>query len=215
MRIPVATYRFQFHKGFNFQQARELISYLRELGISDVYASPIFPAGPDSTHGYDICGFDQINPNLGSNEDSEAFAADLQKLGMGLLVDMVPNHMGTHATNCWWIDVLRNGRNSKFATYFDINWDSPNPLLRGKVLLPVLGDHYGAVLERGELQVIFENAEFHLAYFDTHIPLSPKSIDTFKLAEFSADDPSTRHNRKQFLAELNGTPGEPASFDRL
>ena len=160
MRIPVATYRFQFHKGFTFNNARELLPYLHELGISDVYASPIFLAGPESTHGYDICGFDQINPNLGSLDDFNAFAAEIRNLGMGLLVDMVPNHMGSHATNRWWIDVLKNGPNSKFATYFDINWNPANPSLQGKVLLPVLGDHYGAVLERCELKLAFESGEF-------------------------------------------------------
>jgi (1->4)-alpha-D-glucan 1-alpha-D-glucosylmutase len=215
MRIPVATYRFQFHKGFNFQQARALIPYLRELGISDVYASPIFLAGTESTHGYDICGFDQINPNLGTKEDFDAFSSELKKAEMGLLADMVPNHMGSHATNCWWVDVLKNGRNSKFASYFDIQWDSPNPLLHGKVLLPVLGDHYGAVLERGELQVVDADGEFHLAYFDKQFPLSPESIAAFQLAQFAADDPNTHHSRKQFLTELNGKPGEVRSFDRL
>jgi (1->4)-alpha-D-glucan 1-alpha-D-glucosylmutase len=215
MRIPLATYRFQFHKGFTFQQARALIPYLRELGISDVYASPTFLAGPNSTHGYDICAFDRINPNLGTMEDFDAFSSELKNAGMGLLVDMVPNHMGSHNTNCWWIDVLKNGRKSKFATYFDINWASPNPLLSGKVLLPVLGDHYGAVLERAELQVGFESGEFHLAYFDKQFPLSPESIATFKLAQISAEDPNSRHTRKQFLTELNGKAGEPASFDRL
>ena len=215
MRIPVATYRFQFHKGFTFQQARALIPYLRELGISDVYASPIFLAGPESTHGYDICGFDRINPNLGTKEDFDAFSSDLRKAGMGLVVDMVPNHMGSHGSNCWWVDVLKKGRNSKFANYFDINWDSPNAPLRGKVLLPVLGDHYSAVLERGELQVVFENSEFHLTYFDKSFPLSPESIAHFQLTQFAGDDPNTRHSRKQFLTELNGKPGERGSFDRL
>jgi (1->4)-alpha-D-glucan 1-alpha-D-glucosylmutase len=209
MRIPIATYRFQFNKGFTFAQARELLPYLRDLGISDVYASPIFLAGPESTHGYDICAFDRINPNLGTPEDFDAFTAEIRKLDMGLLVDMVPNHMGSHSNNCWWIDVLKHGPTSKFARYFDINWNSANPLLKNKVLLPILGDHYGAVLERGELKVTFANGEYHLAYFDKQFPLSPESIAAFNLNQLTDLD------LEPFLAKLNGTPGNAASFDDL
>jgi (1->4)-alpha-D-glucan 1-alpha-D-glucosylmutase len=215
MRIPVATYRFQFHQGFTFQNARALLPYLHKLGISDVYASPLFLAAPESTHGYDICSFDQINPNLGTPADFEAFITDLHNLRMGLLVDMVPNHMGSHTSNPWWTDVLKNGPHSKFATYFDINWNPPNPLLHGKVLLPVLGDHYGAVLERGELQVAFESGAFHLAYFDRKFPLSPQSEKAFNLPQFTGDDHATRGARADFLASLNGKRGEPASFNKL
>lgn len=209
MRIPVATYRFQFHKGFTFQNARALLPYLRDLGISDVYASPLFLAGPESTHGYDICGFDQINPNLGTPEDFEAFTSELQREGLGLLVDMVPNHMGSHNSNRWWIDVLKHGPNSEYATYFDISWDAPNPLLKGKVLLPTLGDHYGAVLDRGELKVTFSNGEYLLTYFDKQFPLSPESIAAFNLNNV------TDSNRGATLSKLNGAPGHAASFNDL
>lgn len=209
MRIPTATYRFQFHKGFTFQQARTLLPYLCDLGISDVYASPIFTAGPESTHGYDICAFDELNPNLGSAADFEELTGEIRKLGMGLVVDMVPNHMGSHSSNQWWIDVLTKGQKSEFATYFDINWNPANRLLKGKVLLPVLGDHYGAVLERGELKVTFIDGEFRLAYFDKTFPLSPESISEFRLRNVPDDE------RDQFLARLNGNPKEPTSFDQL
>ena len=210
MRIPLATYRFQFHRGFTFAQARELLPYLRELGISDVYASPIFLAGPESTHGYDICGFDQINPNVGTEQEFEEFANEIRELEMGLLVDMVPNHMGSHASNCWWTDVLRNGPHSKFATYFDIEWNPPNTLLHGKVLLPVLGDHYAAVLERGELQVIFEEDEFKLAYFDKRFPISPRILEALELTVQVS--PAALQEK---LRKLNGTAGEAKSFDGL
>ena len=209
MRIPIATYRFQFHKEFTFQQARALLPYLRDLGISDVYASPIFAAAPGSTHGYDICTFNQLNPNLGSPQDFESFTSELQKLGMGLLLDMVPNHMANHSTNCWWVDVLRHGEKSQFATYFDINWNPPNSLLRGKVLLPVLGDLYGEVIERGELKIVFQDDEFRLVYFDKEFPLSPESIGEFALNQLNDSD------RDDVLASLNGKPGDSASFDRL
>ena len=98
---------------------------------------------------------------------------------MGLLVDMVPNHMGTHPSNCWWIDVLKHGRNSIFASYFDINWAPFNLMHQGKVLLPVLGDHYGAVLERGELKLVFESGEYHLAYFENAFPFHPSRKTRF------------------------------------
>ncbi|MGZ8921645.1 MAG: alpha-amylase family glycosyl hydrolase, partial [Limisphaerales bacterium] len=209
MRIPVATYRFQFHKGFTFQHARALLPYLRDLGISDVYASPLFLAGPESTHGYDICGFDRLNPNLGTEEAFEAFTSEIRDLGMGLIVDMVPNHMGTHASNDWWFDVLKNGPNSEYASYFDINWNPPNPLLQGKILLPILGDHYASVLERGELQLVSESSKVHLAYFDKKFPLSPESEKAFNLS------PLTDEAGEKFLRELNGKPGQPASFDKL
>ena len=209
MRIPVATYRFQFHKGFTFQHARELLPYLRDLGISDVYASPIFLARPESTHGDDICRFDQLNPNLGTMDDFDALAADIRKLGMGLLVDMVPNHMGIHPTNSWWVGLLKNGRNSKFAAYFDINWNPANPSLQEKVLLPVLGDHYGAVLHRGELRLVFESGEYLLAYFDHRFPVSAESETAFRLKHLSDTERTT------LLTDLNGRPGDPGSFDKL
>lgn len=176
-RTPLATYRFQFHAGFTFAHALELIPYLADLGISDLYASPIFLATPESTHGYDICGFDQVNPNIGTRDEFRDLAADLKELGMGLLLDMVPNHMGNHQSNCWWQDVLRNGRGSKFAAHFDIDWDARPDR---KVLLPVLGDRYGAVLARGELKLKLPDGsaqererEVHLDYYGKRFPLAP------------------------------------------
>jgi (1->4)-alpha-D-glucan 1-alpha-D-glucosylmutase len=209
MRIPLATYRFQFNKDFTFEYARTLLAYLRDLGISDVYASPIFLATPGSTHGYDICRFDRINPDLGGAEEFDRLVSEIQRLGMGLLLDMVPNHMGCNTHNLWWLDVLKNGRKSECADFFDINWNPPNPQLQDKVLLPVLGDHYGVVLERGELKVGYDNGQFHLAYFDKHFPLSPESEKSFELGQIKDSE------RTQFLADLNGEPGRPASFDRL
>src|SRR5690349_9173713 len=121
-RIPAATYRLQFNRQFTFQQAADVVDYLRELGISDCYASPLFQAGPESTHGYDICGFDQLNPNLGTAAEFERFAELLRKQNMGLLLDMVPNHMGNDLSNCWWFDVLAKGQASPYARWFDIDW---------------------------------------------------------------------------------------------
>lgn len=176
MRIPTATYRLQFRGEFTFTDALKVLPYLKELGISDVYASPLFLASPESTHGYDVCGFDRWNPALGTSAEIERFVAELQKLGLGLLLDMVPNHMGSHAANRWWRDVLKKGRASRFSTYFDVNWGPADGALRGKVLLPVLGDRYAAVLERGEFTVKEMAGEFQLSYFDKAFPLSEESL---------------------------------------
>src|SRR6267154_2490834 len=141
-RIPGATYRLQFNRDFTFAQAREIAHYLRDLGITDCYASPLFKACPQSTHGYDACDFNQLNPNLGSAEDFEQFVARLHELNMGLLLDIVPNHMSADTSNQWWFDVLENGPASKYANWFDIGWQR---FKNGKVLLPVLEDHYESV----------------------------------------------------------------------
>src|SRR5688500_18020432 len=129
-RVPIATYRLQFNKCFTFPQALEQVSYLRQLGITDLYASPIFQAGPESTHGYDICDFAAISLALGGEKSLNELSQALRKNEMGLLVDMVPNHMGNDQTNCWWRDVLRNGQKSPFANFFDINWDTSEPGLK-------------------------------------------------------------------------------------
>ena len=175
-KTPTATYRFQFHQGFTFRDALGLIPYLHELGISDVYASPIFRASPGSTHGYDVCDHNAINPEIGTPEDFEALVGELHRLGMGLIVDFVPNHMGiAEPTNDWWMDVLENGPASPFARFFDIDWAPLKHELQNRVLLPILGDQYGRVLERGELRVQFENGRFQLAYYALRLPIGPRS----------------------------------------
>lgn len=185
MNVPRATYRLQFSREFTFAQAAEILDYLQELGISDVYASPLFRAGPESTHGYDVCCFEEISPNLGGEQAFESFAAAARQRGLGILLDMVPNHMGGALTNRWWIDVLRNGPHSKYADYFDIDWNPPDSSLKNKVLLPVLEDHYARVLEAGKLQLGFADGEFAIDYYDRHFPVAPK---TYKLLK-STDNP--------------------------
>ena len=145
-----ATYRLQFHKGFTFRDAEALVPYLARLGVSHLYASPLMQARPGSTHGYDIVDHNRLNPEIGTEAEFEALVAALAAHGMGLIVDIVPNHMGVGgADNSWWLDVLEWGENSPYATFFDINWDPTRDDLKGRVLLPVLGDQYGAVLESG------------------------------------------------------------------
>ena len=133
-----ATYRLQFHRGFTLRQALELVPYLAELGISHVYASPLLAARSGSTHGYDVCDPTRVNPELGTEEDLAALVKALRARNMGLILDIVPNHMSAGPENPWWWDILQHGRASRYAQYFDIDWDNPDPGLRGKILLPVV-----------------------------------------------------------------------------
>jgi (1->4)-alpha-D-glucan 1-alpha-D-glucosylmutase len=173
-RIPTCTYRLQFNRWFTFAQAREIVAYLHELGVSDVYASPYFQASPDSLHGYDITDHNKLNPAIGSRADYDAWIAQLHAHGMGHVLDFVPNHVGiADSRNEWWMDVLENGPSSRFAPYFDIDWEPLTYHLRDKVLLPILGDQYGRVLERGELQASFEEGTFYLLYGERRLPIAP------------------------------------------
>src|ERR1700761_9469625 len=158
VRIPNATYRFQFTPEFGFDHARALAPYLAKLGISEIYASPIFQASSSSTHGYDVNDPNQISAALGGKEGFERFSKSLQEENLGLLVDFVPNHMGIDGEYNWrWRDVLENGEQSRYARYFDIEWQPRLDRLKGRVLVPILGDHYGAVLEKGELALSYAN----------------------------------------------------------
>lgn len=175
--IPRATYRLQLNRDFNLWQAAELIPYLDELGISHCYLSPLLKARPGSRHGYDITDHSSLNPEIASAEDFEQFVAALRRRGMGQIMDVVPNHMGIMgADNGWWLDVLENGPASRFADYFDIDWYPIAEDLPGRVLLPVLGDHYGAVLENGELKLAFdaEQGSFSVFYYAHRFPVDPR-----------------------------------------
>jgi (1->4)-alpha-D-glucan 1-alpha-D-glucosylmutase len=173
-RIPTCTYRLQFNRWFTFAQAREIVPYLRALGVSDVYASPYFQAGANSLHGYDITDHNKLNAAIGSQEDYDAWIAELHGHDMGQVLDFVPNHMGiAESGNKWWMDVLENGPSSMYAPYFDIDWRPLKSDLRDKVLLPILTDQYGRVLERGELQVRFEEGAFYLAHQNQKLPIAP------------------------------------------
>ena len=175
--IPLSTYRLQFNRDFTFSQAAELVSYLAELGISHCYASPYLRARPGSLHGYDIIDHHHLNPEIGTPEDYERFVAALHEHGMGQILDVVPNHMGIlGADNAWWLEVLENGEASTYADFFDIDWYPLKDELQGKVLVPVLGDQYGTVLDRGELKLTFdkEKGEFSIVYFQHRFPVNPQ-----------------------------------------
>jgi (1->4)-alpha-D-glucan 1-alpha-D-glucosylmutase len=174
---PVSTYRFQLRRGFGFQQATELVAYLRALGVTHTYSSPILMARSGSPHGYDIIDHNSINPDLGTEDDLRRLSAELKHHGMGLVLDYVPNHMGVGTgTNPWWQDVLMNGRSSEYSGFFDIDWNPLRPDTRGKVLLPILGAPYGEVLERGELKLVYEDSRFSIVYFETRLPIDPQTI---------------------------------------
>jgi (1->4)-alpha-D-glucan 1-alpha-D-glucosylmutase len=178
-RVPRATYRLQLHAGFGFAAATVLLPYLDALGISHLYVSPLLRARPGSHHGYDVVDHGALNPELGTRAEFDALVDQLHARGMGLLVDVVPNHMGVLGDdNAWWLDVLENGQASAYAEYFDIDWAVPDPALFGRVLLPILGDQYGVVLERAELRLGFDAQRGRLAidYFEHRLPLDPRSL---------------------------------------
>ncbi|HEY0564544.1 MAG TPA: alpha-amylase family glycosyl hydrolase, partial [Terriglobales bacterium] len=252
--VPRATYRLQFHKDFTFDHAIEILPYLKRLGISHVYASPLLMARSGSTHGYDIIDHNRMNPELGGEEGFHRFSQALQQHGLGLVLDFVPNHMGVGAANRWWRDVLKHGRCSRFAHYFDIDWNPLKGELRNKLLLPTLGGPYGQVLESGNLQLHLKDGEIELCYYDHSFPVALNSLPLLfegtsfpaellqrlrDLPEHCATSPSQVESRLQLTPELeravrqwlstdegvrvasevlkqvNGTPGDPASFDRL
>jgi (1->4)-alpha-D-glucan 1-alpha-D-glucosylmutase len=271
-RIPRCTYRLQLHREFTFTDATALVPYLAQLGVSHVYCSPYLRARPGSTHGYDIIDHNALNPEIGTTEDFERFVATLREHCMGHILDVVPNHMGVMgADNAWWLDVLENGPASTYAPFFDIDWHPANVALENKVLIPVLGDQYGLVLEGGELALRFhaDTGELCVYYYDHRFPLNPRTYPTVlesatsflhpgelppqaaaelaslcasfghlplrddtrpeslierqrdkdvhkhQLARLVAEHPSLARAIEHAVRRLNGTPGEPSSFEPL
>jgi (1->4)-alpha-D-glucan 1-alpha-D-glucosylmutase len=201
--VPSSTYRLQVHGEFTLHDARDIVPYLQRLGAGAAYTSPYFAAEPASTHGYDVTNHNEINREVGGDAAHAAFTDALHDAGLQHVVDFVPNHMGiSTATNPWWRDVLAHGPQSPYARFFDIDWNPFKSELRRKLLLPILGDQYGKVLERGELQIEMDvdrgAGEAVLRYFDNRLPLTlPRRIEP------------------EELPRLNGIPGQPHSFDAL
>lgn len=174
---PIATYRLQLRPGFGLKEAAALIPYLKELGISHIYTSSFLQAAKDSTHGYDVVDPTKINDQLGNETIHAELCEDLKAAGMGHMIDVVPNHMAIIGKqNPWWWDVLENGSSSQYAIYFDVDWDSSEERWPNKVLLPVLSDHYGRILEKGEIRLSFEEGQFTLHYQDQVFPVDPSSL---------------------------------------
>lgn len=271
--IPVSMYRLQFNRDFTFRDATRLIPYLAALGITHCYASPYLRARSGSMHGYDIIDHNSLNPEIGTPADYDEFVNELHRHGLGQILDIVPNHMGVMGSdNMWWLDVLENGETSAYAEFFDIDWDPIKDELQGKVLVPILGDQYGNVLEQGELELIFdaERGEFSIFYHQHRFPINPREyprILRFQLPDLEGklgathDDilelqsvatafghlpgrenitpeKAAERNREKEIQKrrlatlcarskeiceflhrnvgiLNGTPGDPRSFDAL
>jgi (1->4)-alpha-D-glucan 1-alpha-D-glucosylmutase len=173
-----ATYRLQLRPGFGFADAADVVPYLARLGISHLYLSPVFEAAPGSTHGYDVVDHNRLRAELGGEAAFAALVDTAHAHGIGIVLDIVPHHMAATAENAWWWSVLELGQSSPFAYHFDIDWDPPTRRLRGSVLLPVLGDHYGRVLESGELHLERDKDNTLIArYYDHVAPLSPETAD--------------------------------------
>ena len=191
-RLPSATYRLQFNRSFTFTAAAGIVPYLHALGVTDCYASSYLKAVPGSLHGYDIVDPTVLNPEIGTEEELREFVHVLRQHGMGHILDVVPNHMGIgQSANRWWQDVLENGPSSRYADLFDIDWSPVKRELEGKVLLPVLGDLYGTVLENQEIMLAYDDGGFRFRYYDHTLPVAPKSwiaILTHRLDDLIARD---------------------------
>lgn len=175
--VPAATYRLQLNQAFTFADAAAAVPYLTQLGVSHLYLSPILKARPGSNHGYDVTDHGTLNPELGTLEDFKALAAVARRHGLFILVDVVPNHMAIMADdNTWWLDVLENGPAAEYAGYFDIDWQPIRASMANRLLVPVLGEAYGKVLDKGELKVNFDAATgmFNLCYYEHRFPLDPR-----------------------------------------
>ena len=175
--IPRATYRLQLRPEFDFNDAAGVCDYLAALGVSHLYSSPYLQAAPGSAHGYDVVDPGRVNDELGGRPGHEHLRAAMSDNSLGHVLDIVPNHMSIAATgNTWWWDVLENGPSSHYALHFDVDWDHPSPRFGNRILLPILGDHYGRVLESGELAIERDGADFGIRYHDKTFPAAPRSL---------------------------------------
>lgn len=179
MRIPNSTYRIQFSSEFPFKSAEKIVGYLAKLGITELYASPIFKAKSGSTHGYDVVDPTQINPELGGQAAFDQLVSKLQSYQLGWLQDIVPNHMSYDANNLYLMDVLENGSDSDYVQYFDLAWNSPFGSSQEPILAPLLGDFYGSCLENGDIQIQYDQNGLTVNYYSLKIPLKLESYSTF------------------------------------
>ncbi len=222
MHPPLATYRLQFTPAFGFSAAQKILDYLRDLGISDIYAAPIFSARTGSLHGYDGIDYNCINPELGGEAGFTALRKAMEEMDMGWLQDIVPNHMAFSSENRMLMDVLEKGPKSAFHEFFDIDWDHPDPNLNGKVLTPFLGSFYGEALKNSELRLAFDEAGFSIRYYDWRFPVSPETYDEL-LSAGSPDNASDAPmdeilrmaNDLKFLFDIESAQGYGRRFEEL
>ena len=209
-RTPSSTYRLQLHKGFTFDDAAAIASYLYDLGVTHVYSSPYLQAAPGSMHGYDVVDHQRVNEELGGSEAHQRFSKTLGENGLGQVLDIVPNHMSLGKENRYWWDVLENGVTSRYASFFDIDWQPQEERLRDKVLVPILGDQYGRALQSGTVKVIRKGVEFQVEAAGQTLPTAPTSLPAilFRAAEYAKSDTLS------FLAASFGRLPVPESWDR-
>ena len=201
MTPPRATLRLQLHRGFTLDDAAAQVPYAAALGMSHLYLSPILTARTGSQHGYDVVDPTHVNPELGGEQALRRLAHEAQRHGLGIIADIVPNHMAIGPQNPWWMDVLRHGQASPFAKYFDIDWKPANRLLHGKIAMPILGRPYGEALAAGEINLHRENSRAYIRYFDHLLPLADSTID--KPQDSSQDfDPASEAGRERLHALL-------------
>lgn len=210
LRIPSSTYRLQLHKGFTFDDAANIAEYLRALGISHVYCSPYLQAAPGSTHGYDVVDHQKVNEELGGSAGHSRFCAKLGEVGLGQVLDVVPNHMSLGKENRYWWDVLENGTSSRYASFFDIDWQPQEERLRDKVLVPVLNDQYGRVLQAGGIKLVRHANKFQVECAGQTFPVTPISLPVIltRAAEYAKSDTLS------FLAASFGRLPAPEYVDR-
>ena len=210
IRIPSSTYRLQLHKDFTFDDAAGIAEYLRELGVSHVYCSPYLQAAPGSMHGYDVVDHQTVNKELGGGEAHHRFCTRLGEVGLGQVLDIVPNHMSLGKENRYWWDVLENGTSSRYASFFDIDWQPQEERLRDKVLVPILGDQYGRVLQTGGIKAVRRGIKFQVECAGQTFPVSPPSLPVIlsRAAEYAKSDTLS------FLAASFGRLPAPEYVDR-
>jgi (1->4)-alpha-D-glucan 1-alpha-D-glucosylmutase len=210
LRIPCSTYRLQLHKEFTFDDAAGIADYLRALGVSHVYCSPYLQASPGSMHGYDVVSHQRVNQELGGAEGHERFCRKLGEVDLGQVLDIVPNHMSLGKENRYWWDVLENGTSSRYASFFDIDWQPQEERLRDKVLMPILGDQYGKVLQTGGIRVVRRGNRFQVECSGQTLPTSPTSLPVIlsRAAEYAKSDTLS------FLAASFGRLPQPEYVDR-
>ena len=175
-RIPGSTYRLQLHKNFTFDDAAAVAAYLHQLGVSHVYSSPYLQAAPGSMHGYDVVDHRRVNEELGGAPAHQRFCERLREVGLGQVLDIVPNHMSLARENQYWWDVLENGTSSRYASFFDIDWQPQEERLRDKVLVPILADQYGRVLQSGGIKILRIGNTFQVEAASQQLPVSPLSL---------------------------------------
>src|ERR1039458_2867700 len=210
LRIPSSTYRLQLHRGFTFDDAAGVAQYLHELGISHVYCSPYLQAAPGSTHGYDVVDYQRVNEELGGAEAHERFCTRLGEAGLGQVLDIVPNHMSLGKENRYWWDVLENGPSSQYASFFDVDWEPQEERLRKKVLVPILPDQYGRVLESGGIRVTRAGVAFQVECAGHVLPLAPNTLPVI----LTRAEEYARSDTLSFLAASFARLPAPEYIDR-